>query len=76
MGLYLLLGGVTLAVVAFGTWFLWRKARGQGLTEARVDDARLRAEAEKASGGGYASEKQRLEGVDPVTGRPADGELR
>jgi hypothetical protein len=76
MGLYLLLGGVTLAIVAFGTWFLWRKARGQGLTEARVGDATLRAEAEQASHGGYAGEKERLEGLDPVTGRPDDGELR
>jgi len=69
----ILAGGAVLVLIA---WLLIRLGRRHGLGEARQSDVELRAAMEKASHGGYSSERERLEGLDPITGRPPDGELR
>ena len=65
------LGLLALLVAFFGLlWWAHRRGLAKGRLEAKAEDARLRAEATKASLEGYVAEKTRLEDVDPVSGRP------
>lgn len=63
-------GAILLLLFALSYWLTYRQGRKVERAEAKVADAKLRAEAAKASLGGYLGEKERLEGVDPVTGKP------
>ncbi len=59
-----------MALVLIAVWLIKRSARRQAQTEAKAEDAKLRAEAARASQEGYVFEKERLERVDPITGKP------
>jgi hypothetical protein len=64
------LGAFVLLAGLLAVWWFRRSIEKRKDAETRAVDAALRAEAEKASHGGYTSETERLKGLDPVSGKP------
>lgn len=58
------------ALVLVGIWLVKRSVRRQAQTEAKLADAKLRAEAAKASLEAYVAERQKQIKTDSITGKP------
>lgn len=68
MNLYIMAGLVVMVLGAIA-WAAWA-ARKRAKAEDAASDARLRAEAGRASEEAYVKKREELAKTDPVSGRP------
>lgn len=66
----LYLGAGVLVLLLLSHWLTYRKGVSRGTLKAKAADARLRAEAGKASLEAYLREKEAQARRDPITGKP------
>lgn len=66
-------GALLLLAGLLAVWLIKRSARKQANTEAKAADARLRADAARASLEGYVKGKEKAQDVDPFRGTPGGG---